>query len=386
MAVYKLARFSKPEVLRRMRPELLIDFLQRHKEHLKNRGIDPEPAAGIDFDALVKVFMSPDVDYPDLANELYLVDEMSTTEGMDTLLTEYRRQRTKLVSQRDSSPADVAVEAFLLDPSLVERKHAESYITRVRAFEHSLAVASPPPRFEAPSDDTVAALERDLDDWFENNNRGRGCRVFVFPQQRQVWFLVHRGEPLTRHGTLANGEPSAVVFRPEKYDVLFYRPSSGELAINARPKSVKDLYREQFGKHLFGDPALFLSNGRYTLEPLREGGRQALTCADLDGMDWVRLREIWFWRGGEAREIEIRKADDVFEAFEEQGRSLPARLPISRAKFEVKFSDAERSRMVTIRPPGDLQYTRDSDSAVLEQWLLRRGFLTQASRTEDAAA
>ena len=92
-------------------------------------------------------------------------------------------------------------------------------------------------------------------------------------------------------------------------------------------------------------------------------------------MDWVLLKEIQYLWGGAQREIEIRKADDIFAALEAGGRSLPFRARIIGASFQVKFTDAKNPRTVTIRPSNIAQYTRDSDADVVEDWLQRRGFI-----------
>jgi len=116
-----------------------------------------------------------------------------------------------------------------------------------------------------------------------------------------------------------------VFYRPEKHDVLVYEPSIGELRINAASKWEKDLYRRKFGLHLFGGEDFFSGTGEYTLEPLRTDGPAALVCTDVDGMEWIKLKEIHFFWGGSENEIEIRKASDVFAAFEARGRTLPAK-------------------------------------------------------------
>ena len=114
-------------------------------------------------------------------------------------------------------------------------------------------------------------------------------------------------------------------------------------------------------RHLFGNEDFFPGAGRYTLEPLRTAGSASIVCTDVDGMDWVRLKEIQLLWGGVEREIETRKADDLFAALEGRGRSIPGSAPIIRARFQVKFADAKTARAVTIRTPNTAQYTRDSD-------------------------
>jgi len=92
-------------------------------------------------------------------------------------------------------------------------------------------------------------------------------------------------------------------------------------------------------------------------------------------MEWVRLKEIQYFWGGAEKEIEIRKANDIFAAYSGSGRAMPKKARIIRASFQVKFTDSKTARTVTIRPSNIAQYTRDSDASVVEDWLTRRGFI-----------
>ena len=111
-------------------------------------------------------------------------------------------------------------------------------------------------------------------------------------------------------------------------------------------------------------------------------GTASIVCTDIDGMDWVRLKEVQFLRGGAEREIEIRKAKNLFAALEGRGQSMPATAPILQASFHVKFTDANSPRIVTIRPSNIAQYTRDSDADIVEDWLQKRGFIEQDEDNE----
>lgn len=386
MATYNLRRFSHPDGLKAIAEEHLIALLQPHAAFFNGRGVSlppPGQADGLDYEGIVQIFMTPDSDTPkELADALYFIHEMATPEGMDELLHEVERNGIHLDGNPDPTPADVAVQVWLHDRDLLERKHAEQYLTRPRSFEYFQTETSPVPAFKNPTAKTLVVLQDDLDDLFEKKKRGRGSRVFVYPKKDAIWFLVRHGEPYKREGSLEAGQSTSVFYRPEKHDVLVYESSIGELRINAASKWEKDLYRRKFGLHLFGGEDFFPGTGKYTLEPLRTDGPAALVCTDVDGMEWVKLKEIHFFWGGSENEIEIRKASDVFAAFEARGRTLPAKGRIIRASFQVKFSDSKTPRTVTIRPSNIAQYTRDDDSAVVEEWLVKRGFIV-TNRQED---
>ena len=381
MATYNLRRFANAASLKAIAPQHLLEFLEPYRPYFENRDLTlpTSPASdGLDYERLVYVLMSPGTDTPEaLLDALFFVNEMSADECMDILLEEAETKGLSLDGKLDPTAADVAVQVFLQDRQLLERKHAEQYLTRPRVFEYFQTQARPVPAFKQPSWVTLVALEFDLDNWFEKKKRGRGSRVFVYPKGDSIWFLVRHGDPFRREGSLDGDQMSSVFYRPEKHDVLVYESAVGELRMNACNKGEKEIYRVEFGRNVFGNKDFFPGTGKYTLEPLRRDGAVSIVCTDVDGMDWVRLREVQFLRGGTEREIEIRKAKDLFAALEGRGQSMPARAPILRASFHVKFTDTKSPRIVTIRPSNIAQYTRDSDADVVEDWLQKRGFIEQ---------
>jgi hypothetical protein len=376
MATFQLRRFSNPEVLRAIAPRRLLEFLEPYRAFFEGRDFALPRAlspGAIDYEALVDLFMDPASGLPkDLLDALFLVDEMATPQGMDALLD---TAGLSLDEEDEDSPADIAVQVWLLDRPLLESKHAEQFLVRPRSFECYQTGRAKVPPFSLPTPDVCGDLKRDLDDWFEGKKRGRGARVFVYPREDGVWFLVRHGEPFKREESLDGTEPTSVCYRPLKYDVIVYQPALGELRINARSKGEKRLYRTRFGKHLFDDEDFFPGDSKYTLEPLLTRGEAALTCVEVPGMEWVRLREAHFLLGGPANEVEVHRADNVFEAFRSRGARPPEGTRIIRAIFQVKFADSKRPRSVTIRPSNIAQYTRDDDAELVEQWLRRRGFI-----------
>jgi len=383
-----LRRFSNPAGLKAIKSGHLTSFLNPFGEFLCRRGMawPPAPGRAPDLDALVAIVMSPDTDTPPtMADGLWLVHEMATNEGMSALLEEARFRGLRLSDDPDLTPADVAVQIWLQAPQILARKHSEQSLTRKRSFEYFQTDAFPLPDFTPPSPEVLSRLAAGLDEWFVDKKRGRGTQVLAFSRDDGVWFLVRHGEPFKREGCLDDGQSSSVFYRPEKYDVLVYDPKAGELRMNTRSKGEKELYRAQFGLHLFGREDFFPSCQKYTLEPLRTHGAESLVCTDVEGMDWVRLREVQLYWGGAHGEIDSRRADDLLAAMAERGAALPAGVPIIHASFEVKFSDARTPRTVAIRTPGKAQYTRDSDSAVVEDWLAKRGFIRSRAVEEQQA-
>lgn len=384
MATFRLRRFSCPETLKTIEPPHLVAFLEPFSDFLTSRGVELSDGDDdeLDYGLLAGIFVSPDADTPrDLIDALYYVDEMATPEAMDSLLPEVERAELEIETGGDQTPADIAVQVWNADRNILERKHAEFHLVRPRSFE-SFQSHKRRKKLDRPTSKVVRALEKELDAWFSKHNRGTGSKVFVFPKDDGVWFLVRHGEPYKREGSIEGGESSSVHFRPEKYDVLIYQKETGELRINARSKGEKQLYRQQFGKHLFGSEDYFPGTNKYTLEPLREYGAMSLNCVDVEGIDWIKLKEYQIFYPGNPWEIVSRRSDDVFAALDARDRTIPDGGRIVRASFQVKFADCKTPRSVVIRPSNIAQFTRDDDSALVEQWLEARGFIVAEEAEE----
>ena len=279
------------------------------------------------------------------------------------------------------TPGDVAVQVWLKDRELLERKHAEQFLQNARSFQSFGTDRSPVPKYRDPMP-RLAQMKKELDDFFEKKKRGRNTKIFPYVRDDSVWFLVRHGDPFKREGAIDDkGESYGAYYWPEKFDVLVLDPTDGELRINARNKGEKKKYREVFGRHLYNDEGFFSVENKYTLEPLREKGEDAI--APIEGMEEVLLVEVDFFWGGSFAEKEIRKADDVFGAYKARNRTFPTKPRIVKACFRVTFSDSDRPRTVTIKPPNVAQYTRDADSVIVERWLKARGFIVKKGKAKD---
>lgn len=171
-------------------------------------------------------------------------------------------------------------------------------------------------------------------------------------------------------------------FRPLKYDVLIYSPQIGELRVNARSKGEKQLYCSKFGKHLFGDEAIFPGAQKYTLDPLRKNGADSLACFDIEGIDEVKLKEVELYFDGDPWEVVVRKSDDVFKMLDARKKPFPEAGRIIRAAFRIKFTDAKTPRTVVIKPSNIAKFTRDDDSLLVDKWLEARGFIVRSEADE----
>ena len=364
----------------------LVRLLTNHASgYLEGRGVSL--SVGQDafaYDALHAALIKPEVGFPeDLANALFFINEMSTTEGMDDLLNDIENNGLTIDVGDQPTAADVALQVWLQDPKLLERHHAEQYLTRPRSFEYYIGAGDGPVLSPSPSQEDLDLLASDLDDWFDKKKRGRHASVFAFPQDDGVWFLVRHGAPMDRRGIIdQSGETGASFERPEKFDVMVFDPQLNELRVNASSIGEKRLYRDMWGLHFFGSKNYFKKGRKYTLAPL-ENGSESTSCEDFDGIEWVKLVEVHFAYHGAHDERVIRKATDYFALLEVQGRSLRTSLAFA-AKFQVKFTQQKNPRTLMLKLPSTAQFTRDEDSAVLDLWLQKRGFVGSSAAGDGA--
>lgn len=388
MPSLKFSRFfSQPEVLRGIAPENLLSLLADHTAALEPLGLtlpDIADTAAIDYERLMTLLMEPDRLPARLRESFYFIHEMATDEGMACLLDAAEETGIEIVGEPGPTPGDVAVQVWLKDRELLERKHAEQFLVERRTFDSFGTAVAPVPKCCDPMILT-AQIKKDLDDFFDKKKRGRNTKVFPYIRSDGVWFLIRHGAPFKREGAIDDkGESVGVYYWPEKFDVLVLDPTEGELRINARNKGEKKEYRKVLGRHLYGDDGFFGGESKYTLEPLREFGEDAI--APVEGMEQVLLTEVHFLWGGSFSEREIRKADDVFGAYRARSREFPAKPSIIKACFRITFSDSDTPRTVTIKPPNVAQYTRDADSVIVEKWLKARGFIAKKGKAKNEPA
>jgi len=334
--------------------------------------------AEFDYQALAKLFMTPMADTPhELSEALYFISELATDEGMAALRAEAEKNGLQITNLGDCSPADMAIQVWLKDRHIVERKHAERYILRPKSFV-SFQTPSTSTSTGTINRQTLKAIEQALDNWFEQNGKGRTSQIFHYPKGAETWFMIRHGHHYKREGGIKDGgESTSIFYRPEVFDVLIYNDTIGELSINADSSNITDLYREQFGLHLFGDSGFFPKQGsnKYTLEPLRQDAQAALVCSDIAGIQWIQLRELHLAWDNTFGAVEIRRASDLLASCEQGKLSISPKARLVKAKFRIKFTNAKNPRMVAIRPSNIASYIRTGDSGICARWLTRRGFM-----------
>ena len=391
MANFKLRRFANAAILKRIDPQLLLDFLRPFCQFLTGQcDLDwPVDPSDLDHHALANILISPRADMPEeLLDALYFVDTLSDDDYFDRLLEESCAAGIDLGSE-DPSCEDLTLRIWLYDQSILERMHAEQYRVRAKTFRSYFSSDIHHHDWLTPDAIAHKTLEADLNTWFDFKKKGRGARVFFLPAEDNVWMLVRHGQRIRREGTVeSGGESGSVYYRPEKFDVLIYYPQTGELAIHADTKGERGIYCLLIGRHIFADDEFFRFDNpipKYTLQPLVDSGRDCLACGDVEGMSRVRLYELQLCHDSDQNDIEIRRANDVFRALAYQQRFLQDEIEdttLFRAKFKVSFED-DRERTISIEPPNIASFDHDIDDTIIHNWLTRRGFTLTDNIGED---
>ena len=309
------AKFLNRSTLRSIRPDLLLAWLRPSADYLESRGLrlpdaldldpstnwigggawDVPPSRRIDYDKLAEVFMSPTADMPaKLLESVFLIQEMANPPGMDLLLAAAEAHGMDFGHRDDLSPADVAVQFWLMNPRLLENLHSCHEMARPRSFRYFSTDASPVPAFDGPTPAQVADLEERLNSFYVAWKCGKGARVFSYQQERVWWFLVRHGAPCRREGAMEDGKPTSVCYRPQKHDVLKYDGGRGEIAVNCCCDRERRVLLRHFGSALFGRHDFFPGTAKYSLAPLVQG-RSCLACANQFGIERINLIEVEFY-------------------------------------------------------------------------------------------
>jgi hypothetical protein len=390
MARFNSKSFAQPDLLKKIHLQNLFALLVPHLTFLQARGFSPSVGENGQFDflGLAGILAEPDESMSsDLVEAFHVIGNLGTDERFDELL-EIAAANGIDTGGEEVTAADLAARIWLHAPQALERKDREALFDRRRKFESFRSRAGDQvfPIEALPTD--FSELERDLDSWFEPKKRGVGCKVIRKNAPGEVRFLVQHGEPCRREPSRKGSESTCTFFRPERTDVLIYDLIHNELRVNAGTLSELKLYVAKFGRHLFGDENRFVFSPKYTLEPLKAQGKDALRCRDIHGMEWARLREIQYVWDAIHGHVETQKADDLFEAFAVRGISVEKDPELSKAVFSVKLAAERKPRAVAVRPSNVAEYGRGEEALLIEEWLRARGFivLEMASDYEKADA
>jgi hypothetical protein len=376
--------FAQPDLLKTIQPANLIRLLQPCKDFLETRGLSwpCEDGSEIDYLKLAGILAEPDEWMDSQAVEgLHVIGNLGTDQNFDELLDIARRNF--IDADMEATAADLAARIWLEAPQALEMKERQAGSQRRRKFE---SFRARDPQEVLPAEQLPIQfdeLEADLEGWFMSRKRGVGCRVIRTDLPGEIRFLVQHGQPCKREPSRKGPQSTCTFFRPEKTDLVIYDALHNELRISTSTIGELRLYREKFGKHVFGDTEKFVYTQKYTLAPLKTEGASSLQCRDVGGIEWVRLTELEYAWPCALDHTERHKANDVFKALEMRRRGIETQAKLLHARFAVKLAGEINPRPVSIQPPNVAEYGRGEEAAVIEQWLRAREFILVGSVADD---
>lgn len=368
--------FAKADRLKNISVSNLVALFNPWADYLAGRGVElVNDEEGFPFERLSGVLMTPNDETPtELVDALYFIHETASDLRVEDLLGIARSNELDLFLTEDATPADVAVQIWLLRPGLLRDSHARAVVFNQKKFEYFKGRSVEPLPFPDVSEGQTLEIQATFDDWFGKKHKGRGTRFLIFRRGRRIWILVRHGLPMRREGKHQDsGETATELYRPQQHDVLVYDEDTGEIGVHTSTKGETELYLHTLGFILFNDPGHFGKDPKYSFDPLLDAGPAALECGDIVGMEHVTLVEVQKYWGAFA-ERETRKADDLFAAFGDRWSDRLHGGKITSAAFKVRFANSSKERSVTIRLPNIARYDRDDDSDLIERWLAARGF------------
>lgn len=376
--------FAQPDLLKTIQPKNLLRLLEPCRAFLETRGLSLPQADGLEIDYLTlsAILAQPDEWMDSQTVEgLHVISNLGTDANFDQLLDIARRNFIEV--DLESTAADLAACIWIELPQALELKEREIGTYRRRRFECFRArvpqdVVAPE---QLPTD--FNELEADLESWYIARNRGIGCRVVRTDLPGEVRFLVQHGQLCKREPSRKGAQSTCTFFRPEKTDLVVYDLLANELRVSTGSIGELRLYREQFGRHIFGDAEKFVYAQKYTLAPLKTDGANSLLCRDVGGLERVRLTELEIDSGCALNLTKRYKATDVFKAIEMTHEEIPAEAAVLHARFAVNLAGETTPRPVLVQPPNVAEYGRGEEAALIERWLVARRFVLVGREADD---
>src|SRR4051812_3212807 len=168
MATITTHRFTHPGILRSIDHQTLMHWLAPAFKYLESKGIVAEEQKDrIDHDKLAHLFLEPEPDMPEyLLDSVFLIQEMSDTEGMDRILEAQQRSGFTLDLPDNPTPMEVAMQAFMHQRDLLRCLHHDREIHRRRSFHYFVTEQRRLTPFEPPTITQLNALQERLDAFF----------------------------------------------------------------------------------------------------------------------------------------------------------------------------------------------------------------------------
>ena len=373
-------RFTRPELLRSLAPDLLCELLEGFPVFLTALGLDLGTLGANEnrFAAcqplIAELLKNGPTTPTPLVEALVIISVLSEPEPTEELW--HTLTQAGIAIPPDASLADLALTLWLRAPDIAR----QSYILRVqqctRSFEtHAACTFRKTTPMRPVSEAALAELRQAIEVFFLKHNRPAGCQVFAYQRGNEHWFMIRRADSFKRIATVAaDGRSDTAGFYAEAFDVVVLDPVNEHLHIHADGVRATSMYGALFGFVLYGRETHFEDCTRFTLDPLRDLGRASLVCTDVPGIEKVHLAELHL-QSGSSEVVKIRsKVGDVFGFLDSYKIELK-HLGLMRAVFHFYLHGDPEPHQVTIKPRNQTSYEHDEYSRVVREWMTQREFV-----------
>ena len=384
--------FETVEKLRSHNPGVLCKFLEQFPAFLTKFGITlPNPASRdtLPYEELREALMSPEI--PDgLAVLLILVGKLGNELGWGEIEREADMREVRLAFDKtEMTYSDRAMMAWILaqpgNADILEESFARARIYSRSSYTYYPMNLDIRDKYRTPGDVDITALEGSLDAYFGVTEQlGTGAKVLKYDYDAEIWFLVRHPGVLRREGVYEKGHVKSLPLSPEQYDAVVYHKKYGDLRINAHRKKEHDRYRIDFGHLLFGEANVFDNTRKIVnLRPLIGDCLAICEHRDIPGLKTLLVSEICFTseEHGTRRVTWRSKSDNAMLPLDAEHRALPKTAEsVIYAKFRYQLNGDTKFKGMTVHTGKALNYERDGDSCVLEEWLRERKFIEDKFR------
>ena len=393
MPAFRPNRIAAPEVLKRLSRNNLLRLLTPFRDHLKGVSLPP-PDTGLDdsteysFPHLAAALMDTAEPPPQkLAEALFFIHHCATDEAEEHLESALRKKAEdenkslgmppdddldRHLPRDKSTPEDLALHAWLLDHEILESVYP---LLKMADPKSAMNYPARTAKIGAPKLDRLDALTSCLDQWYHKKKRRcEGTTIKHHLDDEGVHhFVIKRPDSYARLGVMGKPDPEDFGF-PERFDLVMIRRDPAEMIVVARPKGVREKYRQDFADFLYGDANLFEGVDKYTLKPL-----DSPLTINFTGRPGTILSEVKLvlthHSFGPRRSVTHQDPDLIDGLSREKGKIHLPKMAPKRAKFALFFDGdvdkkgAPRAVFLEIEPPHTCRYSRHCDTDAVDAWL-----------------
>jgi hypothetical protein len=225
--------------------------------------------------------------------------------------------------------------------------------------------------------------------YFKLKAKGDYVRVKHETYEDEDWFIFGYRENV-RFWTEIDDEGTEVVKRGRHmgYHVVIYDRKQGMLRMSMKQSRMRKAYREIFGEVLFNNPQAFHHSKNVlteliSLAVLKEDIKEALECAHIVGLDWVKLIKFDY----ENPQFPLLKHtvdwNPKLSLAEIQLRNLLKTVQsVSAAHFRYALTPntptgKEKSHRLTVKNGNELGFEQDAGTRIILDWLFDRRFFKE---------